>query len=864
MRKIYWKKAVVLAAAVLAGMQAAGCGSKEENTTAQKEFVYVPEYQELDLENGVNGINVIGDTVYLLTGELDEASGAYIQYLGVLKADEKTPEMVPLEIGKDASLSGLSADMNGNLVGVVTTSLYDDSAGSADGAEDAAVDEAEGGAEDAAADEAEDGAEEAAADETEGGAEDAAADEAEAGSADGTEDAAADEMEAGTADETEAGTGDAVSEESTTVIVNGGGRRAATYIAGSDGSDGDYRAPVSQLMEVYVFSPEGKVVSKVALPEELGQNGSYIQYIQTDKDGNIYLTYDQTIEVLDKDGKELFKTEIDNWINGMFTTKDGEVLVTYYGTENMEVHKIDPAAKTLGDKLESLMVSDWGNYTFAKGVDTDLLLSVDNDLYSYNFAEEAPVKLLNWVDCDIDSNELSAFAALEDGRILAVTNSWNNPDGVSTTELVYLTKKKGSEVPEKKILTFGTMSLGYDIKKQIIDFNKKNQEYRIEIKEYLSNYTEEAFKASREQLNADIVSGKCPDIIDLSDGNMDSYAAKGILEDLYPYIDADPEMNREDYLENVMKAYETDGKLYTLPSRIYISTVIAKTADVGDRKSITADELMKMYDALPEGTDLYDYATKDMILMYNTMMNMDEYVNWTTGECKFDREDFIKAMEFANRFDTEIDYNQERPSSVSRIRDNTLKMINTSIASVEQYQMYKGMFGEPITLIGFPTTKENGSFIGGGTSQLGMSAKSPNKDGVWQFLRKGITKEEQEKDDARMGNYGFPVMKSALELQFKRDMEEEYYEDADGTKHKQPKTTWGYDDLSIEIYAASEEEVAAVRDLIESVTSLYQYDEQINNIIMEESKAYFEGQKSAKDAADIIQSRVQIYVNENR
>ena len=32
--------------------------------------------------------------------------------------------------------------------------------------------------------------------------------------------------------------------------------------------------------------------------------------------------------------------------------------------------------------------------------------------------------------------------------------------------------------------------------------------------------------------------------------------------------------------------------------------------------------------------------------MYNTMMNMDEYVDWGTGECRFNSDEFIKASLF--------------------------------------------------------------------------------------------------------------------------------------------------------------------------------------------------------------------------
>lgn len=344
---------------------------------------------------------------------------------------------------------------------------------------------------------------------------------------------------------------------------------------------------------------------------------------------------------------------------------------------------------------------------------------------------------------------------------------------------------------------------------------------------------------------------------------MKRYASKGILEDLYPYIDSDGELKREDYLENVLHAYELDGKLYTLAPRFYINTVMGKQSDFGDRTSISLDDVIEFADSIPEDTELYEYATSVSILSLNVMMNMEHYVDWQSGECRFNSEDFIKALEFANHFQTEYAFDEDELSTPAKIKAGKLMMINTGISSVQEYQMYAAMFDEPVTFIGFPTDKESGSFISSPNVLLAMSAKSPYKEGAWQFIRRQLTKEAQE-DTQELGSFGFPIMKSALEKQFAMDMEEEYYEDAEGNRQRQPKTSWGYDDFSVDIYAAKEEEVEAVRNLISSADTLYQYDEQISGIIEEEANAFFEGQKTAKETADIIQSRVQIYVNENR
>lgn len=51
-------------------------------------------------------------------------------------------------------------------------------------------------------------------------------------------------------------------------------------------------------------------------------------------------------------------------------------------------------------------------------------------------------------------------------------------------------------------------------------------------------------------------------------------------------------------------------------------------------------------------------------------------------------------------------------------------------------------------------------------------------------------------------------------------------------------------------------------DLINSIDRLYQVDTTVMNIISVDLSAYFCGDKSAKDTAAIIQSRVNLYLNE--
>ncbi|MCX4344403.1 MAG: extracellular solute-binding protein [Kineothrix sp.] len=879
--KSNWKKVILTVLLAAMGIQAAGCGgSKTDNTTAQKEFVYVPEYRSLDAQDGVDQVFINEDTIYYRSGSYNEAAQSYEEYLVMLKVGEDESQKIPLDFGEDSSIQQIAMDRDGSFLAVLSRYVYDE--GKTGEAGEAAEEEedAEGteASEDAEVLEGTEVSEDVEVSEGAEVPEDGEASEDAEVPEDGEASEDAEVPEDGEASEDAKVPEDAETsekkenskEELSYEIVNEGGEGSHVYAGegvgvavASSADTGGWSEPSSRTMELCRFSQDGNILSKTDISDVFEDEESYVQILETDKDGNIYMCLYQSVVVLDKDGNEICEIKTEDWINEMFSTKDGAVYAVYYGNEGMETHLVDINAKAMGEAVKELMIGRYEGYTFAPGVDSDLVFSMGDNLYTYSFGDAAPAKVLNWVDCNIDRDDIRSFAVLEDGRIMVVLSSWDYESGISSAELAFLTKKKGSEVPEQKILTYGTLYLNYDIRKEIIDFNKKNQEYRIEVKEYVTNDSAEGYGSGVEQMNADMISGKGPDIIELSSANVQMYAAKGILEDLYPYIDADSEMNREDFLENIRKAYEIDGKLYTMPSRFYINTVLAKVSNVGERDSITLDELMEIAGGLPEGTQLYEYATKGSILMTNVVMNLDQYVDWSTGECKFNDGEFVKALEFANRFDTDYKEDTSGLTMPEKVQQNRLLMVQTGISSMQEYIMYEAMFGEPIAFCGYPTSSDNGSFISNAGSTMGINAKSPNKDGAWQFVRRSLTKEAQE-GSSRGGDYGFPIMKSALEKQFEKDMTEDYYEDVDGTKKRSEKTSWGYDNFSVRIFAAKDYEVETVRKLIEGTDQMYQYDEKIMEIITEESNAYFEGQKSAKETADVIQNRIQVYVNENR
>ena len=67
-----------------------------------------------------------------------------------------------------------------------------------------------------------------------------------------------------------------------------------------------------------------------------------------------------------------------------------------------------------------------------------------------------------------------------------------------------------------------------------------------------------------------------------------------------------------------------------------------------------------------------------------------------------------------------------------------------------------------------------------------------------------------------------------------------------------------------EYYALSQNIADAFLEAVESCDKVYDYNSAIIDIVSEEAEAYFSGRKTAEDVAKLVQSKVNIYVNEQR
>lgn len=589
----------------------------------------------------------------------------------------------------------------------------------------------------------------------------------------------------------------------------------------------------------------------------------YVNNFLVDASGMLYITggEENGVYVVDETGAMLCTVPLENGsINQLVRLKDGTVAAMYYseGAGSYVLSRIDTAAKAFGDDLP---VPSNIYYLINGGGDYDYYYNDGYSLYGYQIETETATQLVNWINSDINSDELQSIIPLDDGRIIGISSSWQNDR--TNVEVVTLTKADPSTIPEKEILTFACMWLNYDVRAKIIEFNKASDRYRINVVDYSTFNTEDDYTAGQTKLTTEIISGKVPDILATSGLPINRYIARGLLEDLKPYIESDPELGTDAIVPGALRALEVNGGIYQAASCFSIETVIGAEKIVGDKMGWTVSDLKEALTKMPEGAIAFCDTTRDNLLYYICSMNQSNYVDWETGKCDFNNEEFIQLLEFVKTFPAEINYddNYEYVSMYKQIMEGKVMLANTTVADFDEFQVYKQVFGGDITFVGFPTSSGSGS-IAQFSDGLAISSTCANKDAAWSFVRYLFTEEYQTED---YYGWSFPTNQKAFDQMVAQAMEKQMGTDENGNEVEISHGSWWIDDgIEVEMYAATQEDVDQIVELINNASGASAFDQDIYNIISEEAQAFFEGQKTAQDVAAIIQSRASIYVNEQR
>lgn len=638
----------------------------------------------------------------------------------------------------------------------------------------------------------------------------------------------------------------------------------------------DYSDPENPISEnestLCKWDLQGNLLGEYPLQPVDPETALYINGLIPMEDGSVSILYtgdSVQASVVDAQGNVSPRKELPNASaiaqNGAtFVPKNGnELIVTYYNDSDwskMLIATYDLASDTLseGTPLPSSM-SMSGYNALTAGFDTDLVYSDSNGVYTLNVGDTEPKQMMSFVNSDMNIASMNNLVMLDENRFLGI---YSDSIDYKTSAAIF-TKVKPEDIPDKQVLVMAGMWLDSDVRQRVVDFNKSSDAYRIVLTEYNKYNTQEDYMAGYTQLNNDIISGNIPDILVVDNQfPLENYVAKGLIADIGELIEKDEELSQIGYLQNVFDAFSIDGKLYQVIPYFSVMTMAGKTAHIGDRTTWTMKDMQEVMEGMPEGA----VAMSDMNRRYFMSMMMQycatDFVDISTGKCAFDSQNFIDMLEFAKTLPEELD--EENYTDAywenyeAQYREDRTLLMNVYINEVRSMNsIMNGSFGEPVSFVGFPTESGKGSVISTSGNTFAISAKSKNVDGAWQFVRQYLTEEYQKELQ-----WGLPTIESIFDEKAQLALQKPFYINENGEKIEYNDTFY-MNGESIELEPMSQEQVDQVVSFIKSVDRRQYFNNSINDIILEESEAFFTGQKSAQEVAGTIQSRVQIYVSEN-
>lgn len=625
---------------------------------------------------------------------------------------------------------------------------------------------------------------------------------------------------------------------------------------------------------IYTISSDGSVISKNEIKglEKYSDNSDYGFYL-----GDFFICGDTLVSIISSDTEKYVPIspdgtvgdELDFGDNNYFYTrgndKDGNLYFSTWTEDGSIIRKIDAETLTIDNNNDIALDSESINNVNAiipGNNDYKLLVSSSQSLFGIK-EDNSFEEIVNWIDSDLSGDTIGSVIPLDDGDFIVYENDWN-----SNSNTVYrLTKRDASELSDITVINVAVEYPDSDFMSKVKEFNKTSDKYRIRIDDYSKYYewdeeSEKNTNTPEKQLLSDIAAGKSPDMIAFNNSAalINNLGKKGALADMYEFMGKNGTVSKDDITENILKAGEVNGKLVALSPSYYVSTYAVKKKFF-DGNTWTMDDMIEAYDKLPDGAIPVQYCSGKSDVLGNLLPSSD-FIDFTNGTCNFDSPEFIKFLNFCNNDDfKEIDWENDEiddkywNEQEEACRNDKALMSSMSIYDIRDFKRQKvSNFNDEVSLVGAPNNSGLSGFIQT-TERFCIMNNSDNTDVCWEFISNFFTKEYQESNNV----YAIPARKDAFEKKLDEAMEDPYYLDEDGKKVTYENSTW-IGDKEIKIGNLSQEERDFLEEYILSTTM--KYNSEAYSIIMEEAKAFFEGERSAEETATLIQNRVSIFISE--
>lgn len=665
------------------------------------------------------------------------------------------------------------------------------------------------------------------------------------------------------------------------------------------GLDDSYTSFDEMSWKMYLckYSPEGELRMRSEL--DLPEDGWIEQFIPLE-DGSILLSEYGQISKLSSDGKLIAQVEVEDG----YATKIGDKI--YLFTDEIKgdeykayLQELDTnTLKGIGNKEEYHLPYNSGNLSNSNG---KTYTCDSNGIKIFTPTGSQYETFMDWDSTDVNYNQVmyNTFYVVSDDEIIFLQQTYDEQQSEDDTyimkmEICHLTRADKNPHAGKTYIDLGSFDLySEDFINYVVEYNTnpnniarlRLHDYAADIDVYSSDYVKAQAGVS-DKVYLELLAGTGPDIL-LNFSGYSQFNSDTVLVDLNQYIDGENGLNRDEYFDNVFRAFETNGKMYQIPVCVDIEGLLGNKTLIGERTGWTYSEFNQIVEGLPEEVSVFEDMEYETLLDHLLEHSMSKLIDYEKKEVYFDGDEFKQILQIAKKYGlaelpeyddyyaiddmyyTDVDGmympmpapgGEEYVSPEDRMDEGLLALMESRVYSLSEYARKSDLCNGNAIYVGMPSPD------GSGVSARPMmtcaiAASSPNKDEAWDFIKHLFDEEAQYKYTKSW--YSIALNRKAFDRINDDEIEEnqrmiqefEAYKEGFGDDDIDMYDWWGITEIT-------EEDRAGYQALVETISSISSTDMAVLGIIKEEAAAYFADQQSLDAVCNNIQNRTTNIVRE--
>lgn len=590
-----------------------------------------------------------------------------------------------------------------------------------------------------------------------------------------------------------------------------------------------------------------------SLPAEEMENGGMISAICQDVQGNIYLkgTYNVMLFTQEGEGKGILTLDMP-YVAYLVCSGVGQVYaisaadMTVYPPQrfivevNGEKMLLGKQGSIPGDSFQPGPTGGIAYFEMAEGM-----------FKEYNPEDNTSRDIISCAQYDIANHGIQGYSVGEKKMQFVFREIQDNS---RPFEIMTLTKTDNpTEMSaEKEEITLLSVNHSSDLLYKVQSFNRRNEKYRINV-EYLDIGNAFSYDERVTKLNTKIMSGDV-DMVLLNQQDYLRYKEQKVFENLRPYL-AGVQIKLEEYDEELVKPFMNGEELYALPTQFTLCGYAVKGSTAEGNSMKTMEDFLKYLEQNPD-SKLRWGGGKFWALETCMKFGWERFVDVEAGKCYFNQNEFKEIVKRINNLDLDL-MSYDRDWEELALNGETL-IPELQIYQLKQLASEELFYGGDLIWVGYPGAGDSPKTYAFVDSLLCILANSDKKEQAFAFWEYYV---QSKSDDAGK----LSTKTSILEQQLEGAGRKEYYENEAGEQVERPVGYVNYTTINerTPYYALNEKQTQMIKQALSSMEVDSLEGTVILEIIIEELTGYLNGAQNLDTSCDILQNRVQLYLDEN-